>query len=40
MVAILTISALKNSEGAVPSRQPRSYGIGSNVGLAATRGVL
>ena len=34
MVAILTISVLKNSEGAVPFRQPRSYGIDSNVGLA------
>ena len=34
MVAILTISVLKNSEGAVPFRQPHSYGIDSNVGLA------
>ena len=36
MVAILTISVLKNSEVAVPSRHPRSYGVDSNVGLAAT----
>ena len=36
MVAILTISVLKNPEGAVPSRHTCSYGINSNVGLAAT----
>ena len=36
LVAILTISVLKNSEEAVLSRHPRSYGIDSNVGLAAT----
>ena len=36
MVAILTISVQKNSEGAVPSRHPHSHGIDSNVGLAAT----
>ena len=36
MVTILTISVLKNSEGTVPSRHPRSYSIDSNVGLAAT----
>ena len=36
MVALLTISVLKNSEGTVPSRHPRSYSIDSNVGLAAT----
>ena len=36
MVAILTLSALKNSEGAVPYRHPRSYGIDSNIGLAVT----
>ena len=40
MVSILTISVLKNSEGAVPFRHPRSYGIDSNVGLAAIWGVL
>ena len=36
MVALLTISVLKNSEGAVPSRHPCSYSIDSNVGLAVT----
>ena len=36
MVAILTISVLKNSEVAVPSRHPRSYGVDSNVRFAAT----
>ena len=36
MVAILTISVLKNPEGAVPSRHTKSYGINSNLGLAAT----
>ena len=43
MAVILTISVLKNSEGAVPSRYPRSYGIYSNIGLVtevATESVL